>query len=64
MPNGYAGKWLDVDLTKGKVKEAIFEEKVLQQFFGGRGLAAKIPLQIRSERSGLILIHMLPRAHS
>jgi aldehyde:ferredoxin oxidoreductase len=42
MPNGYAGKWLEVDLTKGKVKEAIFEEKVLQQYFGGRGLAAKI----------------------
>jgi len=44
MPGGYAGKWLDVDLTKGKVKEVSFEEKVLQQYFGGRGLAAKILL--------------------
>ena len=42
MANGYAGKWLEIDLTKGKVKEIIFEEKVLQQYFGGRGLAAKI----------------------
>jgi aldehyde:ferredoxin oxidoreductase len=42
MPGGYAGKWLDVDLTKGKVKEVSFEDKVLQQYFGGRGLAAKI----------------------
>ena len=42
MPNGYAGKYLDVDLTKGKVKDVTFEDGTLQQYFGGRGLAAKI----------------------
>ncbi len=42
MPNGYAGKFLDVDLTKDRIKEVSFDEKILQQYFGGRGLAAKI----------------------
>ena len=42
MPNGYAGKFLDVDLTKERIKEVSFDEKTLQQYFGGRGLAAKI----------------------
>ena len=42
MPGGYAGKFLDVDLTKEKIKEISYEDKVLQQYFGGRGLAAKI----------------------
>jgi aldehyde:ferredoxin oxidoreductase len=42
MPNGYAGKFLDVDLTKERIKEISFDEKILKQYFGGRGLAAKI----------------------
>ncbi len=42
MTGGYAGKFLDVDLTKEKVKEISFDDKILQQYFGGRGLAAKI----------------------
>ena len=42
MPGGYAGKFLDVDLTKEKIKEVSFDDKVLGQYFGGRGLAAKI----------------------
>ncbi|MDQ1281066.1 MAG: Aldehyde ferredoxin oxidoreductase [Thermoproteota archaeon] len=42
MPGGYTGKFLDVDLSKEKIKEISFSDKVLQQFFGGRGLAAKI----------------------
>jgi aldehyde:ferredoxin oxidoreductase len=42
MPNGYAGKFLDVDLTKAKTKDVTFEDNILQQYFGGRGLAAKI----------------------
>ncbi len=42
MPGGYAGKFLDVDLTKEKIDEVTFSDEVLQQYFGGRGLAAKI----------------------
>jgi len=41
-PGGYAGKWLDVDLTKDKIKEVEYSDKVLEQYFGGRGLAAKV----------------------
>jgi aldehyde:ferredoxin oxidoreductase len=42
MPGGYAGKFLDVDLTKENIDEVTFSDEVLQQYFGGRGLAAKI----------------------
>ena len=41
-PGGYAGKWLEVDLTKDKIKEVTISDKVLEQYFGGRGLAAKV----------------------
>ena len=41
-PGGYAGKWLDVDLTKDKIKEVEYGDKILEQYFGGRGLAAKV----------------------
>ncbi len=42
MPGGYAGKFLDVDLSKERISEERFSDKILQQYFGGRGLAAKI----------------------
>jgi aldehyde:ferredoxin oxidoreductase len=42
MPGGYAGKFLDVDLTKRKIKDNILSDKILEMFFGGRGLATKI----------------------
>jgi aldehyde:ferredoxin oxidoreductase len=42
MPGGYAGKFLDVDLTKRKVKDITFEDETLRMFFGGRGLGTKI----------------------
>jgi aldehyde:ferredoxin oxidoreductase len=42
MPGGYAGKYLDVDLTKRKIKDTTFDDETLEMFFGGRGLAAKI----------------------
>jgi aldehyde:ferredoxin oxidoreductase len=41
-PGGYAGKWLEVDLTKDKIKEVTYSDKTLEQYFGGRGLAAKV----------------------
>lgn len=41
-PGGYAGKFLDVDLSNEKIEEISFSDEVLEQFFGGRGLAAKI----------------------
>ncbi|MFB0543498.1 MAG: aldehyde ferredoxin oxidoreductase N-terminal domain-containing protein, partial [Candidatus Bathyarchaeia archaeon] len=42
MPRGYAGKFLEVDLTKEKVGETTFEEEVLKTYLGGRGLATKL----------------------
>jgi aldehyde:ferredoxin oxidoreductase len=38
---GYAGKFLEVNLSTGEVKETRFNE-VLRDYIGGRGLAAKI----------------------
>lgn len=42
MPGGYAGKFLDVDLTKEQIRETTFSDEVLEAFLGGRGLAAKV----------------------
>jgi len=42
VPGGYAGKFLDIDLTKEKVKDITFPDETLEAYFGGRGLAAKI----------------------
>ncbi len=39
---GYAGKFLEVDLSAEKIKELKFDEKILRQYIGGRGLATKI----------------------
>ena len=39
---GYAGKFLEVNLSAERIKEAKFEEDVLRQYIGGRGLATKI----------------------
>jgi aldehyde:ferredoxin oxidoreductase len=39
---GYAGKFLEVDLSAGKIKETKIGENVLRDYVGGRGLAAKI----------------------
>jgi len=41
-PGGYAGKWLDVDLTSGEIDDTVFSDKMLEQYFGGRGMATKI----------------------
>ncbi len=42
MPGGYAGKYLDVDLTREKVRDTTIDDEILEDYFGGRGLAAKI----------------------
>jgi len=42
VPGGYAGKYLDVDLTREKVRDVTFDDETLEAYFGGRGLAAKI----------------------
>ncbi len=41
-PGGYAGKWLDVNLTKEKMTDTTFPVETLEQYFGGRGMATKI----------------------
>lgn len=42
MPRGYAGKYLDVDLGREKIRDITIPDRILEQYFGGRGLAAKI----------------------
>jgi len=39
---GYAGKFLEVDLSSGNIKEVRFSEEILRQYMGGRALAVKI----------------------
>ncbi|UCH70503.1 MAG: aldehyde ferredoxin oxidoreductase, partial [Candidatus Bathyarchaeota archaeon] len=39
---GYAGKFLEIDLSNGNIKETKFPTKVLRNYIGGRGLAAKV----------------------
>ena len=39
---GYAGKFLQVDLSAEKTKDVVFDKSVLKQYIGGRGLATKI----------------------
>jgi aldehyde:ferredoxin oxidoreductase len=39
---GYAGKFLDVDLSAERITELKVEESILRQYIGGRGLATKI----------------------
>jgi len=39
MPSGYAGKFLDVNLTKRWIKDIALGNEALEMFFGGRGLA-------------------------
>jgi len=42
MPRGYAGKFLDIDLSREKIKDTTFDDEILRNYVGGRGLAAKI----------------------
>jgi aldehyde:ferredoxin oxidoreductase len=42
MPKGYAGKFLDIDLSNDKIKNVTFSYEVLMNYVGGRGLAARI----------------------
>ena len=42
MTGGYAGRFLDVDLTTGRIDVIRFDDDVLAKYVGGRGLAAKV----------------------
>jgi aldehyde:ferredoxin oxidoreductase len=39
---GYAGKFLDIDLSTQTIKETRFSDEILEDYVGGRGLATKI----------------------
>jgi len=39
---GYAGKFLEVNLSTENIKDIKFDDDVLKDYVGGRGLAAKI----------------------
>ncbi len=42
MPRGYAGKFLDVDLSSEKTEDITFDDETLMNYVGGRGLATRI----------------------
>jgi len=42
MVGGYAGKFLNIDLSNEKITETRFQNEILRQYIGGRGLGAKI----------------------
>ncbi|KYK36137.1 MAG: aldehyde ferredoxin oxidoreductase [Theionarchaea archaeon DG-70-1] len=42
MTRGYAGKFLEIDLSKRTIEETTFSDEILREYIGGRGLAAKI----------------------
>lgn len=42
MIQGYAGKFVEANLSTGKTKNVRFEDELLKNYVGGRGLAAKI----------------------
>jgi aldehyde:ferredoxin oxidoreductase len=42
MVGGYAGKFLDIDLSREKTTPICIQEEILRQYIGGRGLGAKI----------------------
>jgi aldehyde:ferredoxin oxidoreductase len=42
MTGGYAGKFIDVDLSQETITSTVFPDDILYQYLGGRGLAAKI----------------------
>ena len=39
---GYAGKFLEIDLTNEEIKEITFPDPILHDYIGGRGLAARL----------------------
>ncbi|RLI46432.1 aldehyde ferredoxin oxidoreductase [Candidatus Bathyarchaeota archaeon] len=39
---GYTGKFLEIDLSTENIKNVTFNENILRQYIGGRGLATKI----------------------
>ena len=39
---GYAGKFLEIDLSNRDIKETKFPDEVLRDYIGGRGLATKV----------------------
>jgi aldehyde:ferredoxin oxidoreductase len=45
MQNGYAGKFLQVDLTSGVPSNFTIEEERLKKFIGGNSLAASLYLE-------------------
>ena len=42
MTYGYTGKFIEADLSSGKIKTVTFPESILRQYIGGRALASRI----------------------
>jgi aldehyde:ferredoxin oxidoreductase len=42
MSGGYVGRWLEVDLTTGKMTRHALDERDAERFIGGSGLAARL----------------------
>lgn len=39
---GYAGKFLRVDISEGKLSDEVFDEATLRKYLGGTGIGSKI----------------------
>lgn len=50
MPGGYAGKFAEIDLSRGTVKETTLPEDVLRNYVGGRALGAYIVFSRLADR--------------
>jgi len=50
MAGGYAGKFAEIDLSKGSIKEVTFPDEVLKTYAGGRALGAYIVFSRLAER--------------
>ena len=50
MPNGYAGRILWIDLTRGEIREETPDDQFYRQFVGGRGIGAWTLLKNQSAR--------------
>ena len=42
MANGYAGRYLRVDLTEGRCSDFTIEDALFRKFIGGSALGAKL----------------------
>ncbi|HEC95481.1 MAG TPA: hypothetical protein ENI50_00470, partial [Euryarchaeota archaeon] len=53
MKNGYMGKILNVDLSKGSINIESTDEKIAKKYIGGKGYALYLLYQILKEKEDI-----------